>query len=259
MRENMFKVNDTLASSVDFVEILLKESSLRAVYEGLEARGLVGRLDQTISPTVFRGALVTAGEMQQLREVEKVVRLGRVKAVHAQHVEMERGQLRLETDTLLVDCTASGLGGCHGSYHVFSPHHIRLSMSLALFNTSHSSSCIAHLEATFESDAEKNAISDPATMSYPRLAGELAEFIHMLYADLKTRDLFSKHWKSAMFRMNARTDAPSRKHCSLASLLWTAFGPKRLFVKMRQAVSKLESIGYDDVPPHKVPGCSESI
>ena len=66
-----------------------------------------------------------------LHTVQNVVHLGRVTAVRAASLELEKGTLPLAPGTLLVDCTANGVGGVRADYDVFASAHIRLSASLA--------------------------------------------------------------------------------------------------------------------------------
>jgi len=250
MRDRFYQDNGFLQGVNSVVEALLQESSVQGVYEEWEQRGIVGRLDEKIWPQVFRTATVSAGEFDLLRKIEKVVRLGRVKAVHAQHIEMERGQLKLEPNTLLVDCTANGLAGYQGSYNIFSERHIRLSLSLSGGNSSHASACIAHLEATIASDADKNTICEPAAMSFPtRLEGKLTDYIDILYAHFKTHRAFQKRLRSALFHLKSRTNIASPAHYSLLAMLWTLHGPTQLDNKISRFIHKIEHVGFVDYPP----------
>ena len=133
----------------------LRGNSPRARASAVSA--IFGRLDQTCDPQVCRGATISTAELSMLRTVQNVVRLGRVTAVRAASLELEKGALPLAPGTLLVDCTVGAVGGYRSDYDVFAPAHIKLSIWLSWFNPSHSSALLAHLEATFADDATKNS------------------------------------------------------------------------------------------------------
>ena len=249
--DKMYENNSPIGFQIALVEVMLQQTSVQGIYEELEARGVAVRLNQNIVPDACHCIPIMMDELRSLRTVE-MVRLGGIKAVRAESLELQLGQIKLEPDTLLVDCTADGVDGYHGSYQIFSPQHIRLSVSLSALNAGHASSCIAYLESKMMDDAEKNSICDAAAMSYPtRFTGDLTNFIDILYADLKTQRAFARDIKSAKFLLDARTNPVSPTHCSLKSTMWTLFGPKRLNSKLDKFIAKVESVGYDGHPPKK--------
>lgn len=75
----------------------------------MEAEGMMVRLDPKIDATVFRGATVSLGELDVLREIDHVVRKGRVKSVSNQQIHLESGDHKSNPGRVFVDCTAQGL------------------------------------------------------------------------------------------------------------------------------------------------------
>ena len=126
------------------INALLCHDSVLGAFKELEASGYVGRLDQAIEPQLCRGASVSTAELRMLHTVQNVVRLGRVTAVRAAFLELEKGTLPLAPGTLLVDCASEGTGGYRADFDVFAPAHIKLSANLSMFNVSHSAALIAH-------------------------------------------------------------------------------------------------------------------
>ena len=173
----------------------LRGNSPRARASAVSA--IFGRLDQTCDPQVCRGATISTAELSMLHTVQNVVHLGRVTAVRAASLELEKGTLPLAPGTLLVDCTANGVGGVRADYDVFASAHIRLSASLAFLKKLQSAALVAYLEATYADDATKNGFtphSAAASLSIaqggsPSFEGQLGQFIHAMFADIKTTRL----------------------------------------------------------------------
>ena len=84
-------------------------SSVEGLFEALEAGGHLLRLDPGRRPSMYRCATVTRAELESLRRIEKVVRMGRVRRITPGEVELEGGTLPCDAETLFVDCSADGL------------------------------------------------------------------------------------------------------------------------------------------------------
>ncbi|HEX2212887.1 MAG TPA: NAD(P)-binding protein, partial [Mycobacterium sp.] len=74
-------------------------SSLPDLFERLEAKGCLMRIDQNVEPTMYRCAILSQAELAELRRIENVVRLGHV-------LSLEPGRMTLEGGALDVDGTA---------------------------------------------------------------------------------------------------------------------------------------------------------
>jgi hypothetical protein len=75
----------------------------------LEEHGMFCRLDTSVEPTIYRGATIARSELEALRQVENVVRLGKVRSIGMTMLELERGEIEAMAGEVLVDCTAQGL------------------------------------------------------------------------------------------------------------------------------------------------------
>ena len=67
--------------------------------------------------------MLSAGELEGLRQIEDVVRLGRVRRVEKERIMLEDGEVRTGPDVLHVDCTALGLNNAPGTA-IFQPGQI---------------------------------------------------------------------------------------------------------------------------------------
>jgi len=125
----------------------------------LEAKGQVLRLDLDVWPTKYRCATVNREELQQLRRIDNVVRLGRVVRIERDVIVLERGEILTDARRLHVDCTADGLAK-REIKPVFSGDHITL-QSLFMCQQVFSASLIGMIEAKYSDDAEKNGFCTP--------------------------------------------------------------------------------------------------
>ena len=84
-------------------------ANLDDLFERLEASGWFMRIDPAWPATMFRGTMLSAPELQALRQIADVVRLGRVRRIEPGRIVLDRGESQTARDVLHVDCTALGL------------------------------------------------------------------------------------------------------------------------------------------------------
>jgi hypothetical protein len=75
----------------------------------LEAAGVMFRLDPDVLPSMAKTPTLGAWELDLLRNVENVVRLGHVKHVTRREIVLDDGSVALAPGSLIVHCAASGL------------------------------------------------------------------------------------------------------------------------------------------------------
>jgi len=142
-----------------------RATSVDDFFDRFERRGWVMRLDPNRKPESFRCATVSASEFRQLREIEDVVRLGRVQHIGADTVTLNRGTIATGGDVLHVDCTADGLRR-RPPTPVFSSDRVTL-QPIIFCQPTMSAAMIAYIEATQQTDEEKNGFCRP--VGYPRV------------------------------------------------------------------------------------------
>ncbi len=91
------------------VECLAEAEGLDDLFRRLEACACLLRLDATVEPTMFRGAIVSPAEHERLQQIERVVRLGRVRRLESDRIVLDGGEIPTDSGTVHVDCTAYGL------------------------------------------------------------------------------------------------------------------------------------------------------
>jgi hypothetical protein len=134
-------------------------SSVPDLFGRLSESGVLLRIDESIDPTMYRCAIVSQAELEQLRRIEDVVRLGHVQALEPGRMTLEGGSLAVDGSALYVDCTAVGLGRL-GTTTVFTDDLITL-QTVRTCQPVFSAAVIAHVEAAYDDDATRNAYCAP--------------------------------------------------------------------------------------------------
>jgi hypothetical protein len=129
------------------------------LFERLEQCGNLLRLDSAVQPTMYRCANVTKTELEQLKRIGDVVRMGRVQRVEPGKVVLEGGELSVDGSALYVDCSADGLEK-RPPATVFDGDRITL-QSVRGCQQVFSSGLIAHVEAAYHDDESRNRLCQP--------------------------------------------------------------------------------------------------
>jgi hypothetical protein len=103
------QVGSIVAGFADDIEAAAQATSVDDLFLRLEASGRLLRIDPAVTPTMYRCAIVTRRELEQLRSVEDVVRLGRVRHIAPHEIALAEGTVPTTPGTLHIDCTANGL------------------------------------------------------------------------------------------------------------------------------------------------------
>ncbi|KJZ71812.1 hypothetical protein HIM_08783 [Hirsutella minnesotensis 3608] len=140
-------------------EAIMAATSVSDLFKRLDASGQLLRLSDKVWPTMYRCATVSAAELEQIRKIETVVRMGRVVRIGKDEVVLERGSHRPNPDTLYIDCSADGLAKL-GPVPVFKGNQITL-QSVRTCQQVFSAAFISHVEATYDDEKVKNELCRP--------------------------------------------------------------------------------------------------
>lgn len=140
-------------------EAILGATSIDDLFNRLESSGRLMRFDPAIRPTMYRCATVTRAELEQLRSIKDVVRLGHVQGIEANAIVLDRGTVSADASTLYIDCTADGLER-RPPAGVFDRDRITL-QTVRGCQQVFSAAFIGHVEAFCEDDAIKNELCTP--------------------------------------------------------------------------------------------------
>jgi hypothetical protein len=134
-------------------------ADLDDLFERLEASGRMQRIDPDHPATMFRGTMLSARELAALRQIEDVIRLGRVRRIEADRIVLERGETWTHPETVHVDCTALGLSNAPAA-PIFQPERIVLQQMRHL-SPCFNAALAGFVEARRDDDVEKNELCPP--------------------------------------------------------------------------------------------------
>lgn len=139
------------------LEALEQAETISELYELLEKKGVLLRLDKNVMPKMYHGATVSQIELEQLRRIKNVIRLGRVKQIEKGSIQLEQSNITVSPNAVHVDCSANALN--HAEMKpVFNKNTITI-QSVRKGQLVFSAAFIAHIEATFpDDDSNKNDV-----------------------------------------------------------------------------------------------------
>jgi hypothetical protein len=126
------------------------------LFERLEASGRLVRIDPAWPATMFRGTMLSPHELEALRQITDIVRLGRVRRIEPGRIMLERGESQVRSDVLHVDCTALGLNPAPAR-PIFEPGRIVLQQVRHL-SPSFNAGAVGFVEAHRDNDEDKNRL-----------------------------------------------------------------------------------------------------
>lgn len=168
------------------IEALAEAQDTDELFARFEDAGQLCRIDPAVEPTMFRGAILSQAELEGLRRIERVVRLGRVKRLGTTGIVLEHGTIPTCATEVHVDCTASGFRTAPPR-PMFEPGRITL-QSLIGGQTTFNSALVAFVESACDDDTEKNRLCVPT----PQPSRPM-DWIAMLAAMLSLMETHSAH------------------------------------------------------------------
>ena len=150
---------DTFGNQANQFEALATAESIDDMYGRLEAAGCMVRIDKNVRPTMFHAATISRPELDKLRQIKNIIRMGRVSAIERDKIILDDGELETGVDIVHVDCSAS-LSRTMPKMSakpvfdgdVITPQTVRSFMPVF------SGSMIAYVEAHYDDEEEKNRL-----------------------------------------------------------------------------------------------------
>ena len=171
-----------VGNQVAQLEAAAEAESGDEMFRILGESGHMLRIDPDTEPTMFHYATISEGEVELLRRIENVVREGRVTSIEPGVLSFGQTRVAVPENSLFVDCTATAVPFSDDREHgpVFRGNRIVLQPLHVPLVTLSAAVC-AFLEASFDSDDERNALARPAPLTdtpntYP--LGMLGNFIN---------------------------------------------------------------------------------
>ena len=152
--------------------------SVTDLFQRLEDCGQLARLDPEVEPTTYRGAILSEGERTELRRIQNVIRLGRVRTVGVDRIELEQGSIPTDKGQVHVDCTAAGLRQAP-SRPIFEANRIT-PQTVRAGQVPFNAALVGSLEAARNDDSDKNRLCPPNML--PNVATDWLSTTYIMYA-----------------------------------------------------------------------------
>lgn len=147
-----------LSTAADIMEAASKATSPDELFLNMETAGVMMRVDPRVTPSMAKTPTLAQWELDRLRAVENVVRLGYVRHVEPGRVVCVNGEFAIDQDTLVVHCAASGLR-YSPLVPVWGPEEITL--QCVATGPIFGAALVGYVEATREDDTDKNRLCMP--------------------------------------------------------------------------------------------------
>ena len=181
------------------LETVLQAASIEDLFARLEAAGALLRIDNSVEPTMYRCATVSLTELDELRRIKNVIRLGRVQRIDKDQIVLAHGTVPSDPDSLYIDCSACAFKQ-RAPLPVFDGDTITPQL-VKMCETSFSAALIAHVELNYADDAEKNQLCTVVPLpERPR------DWLTMMAANLANQYRWSKHEDLRIWRAQSRLD-----------------------------------------------------
>jgi hypothetical protein len=154
---------ETIGGQAAQMEAFAGGQSVDEIFERLEEAGVMLRIYKDHKPGMFHYATISQGEIEQLRRITNVIRMGRVQAIEPCQMTLDEGSVSLPENTLYIDCTASAVEK-RPAVPIFQGDLITAQL-VRVPQPAFSAALVAYVEANYEGDEAKNKLC--ATVPFP--------------------------------------------------------------------------------------------
>lgn len=151
-----------IGMAADTMEIAARATSPDEMFCLLEEAGVMLRIDRTVMPTMAKTPTLAQWELDRLRTIEHVVRLGHIKQAEPGRMVLERGDVATARGAVIVHCAASGLK-YPPLVPIWGEQAITLQPIRAAFPI-FNAALAGYVEATVDNDADKNRLCPPSPL-----------------------------------------------------------------------------------------------
>jgi hypothetical protein len=149
-----------LGMAADTVQAAAEAASPDDLFQLLEEAGVMLRIDRSRMPTMAKTPTLAQWELDRLRTIDRVVRLGHIQRVEPGRLVLDDGEVATAKDAVIVHCAASGL-----QYRPLVPIWGDKAITVQPIRAGFPcfvAALAGYVEATFDSDEEKNKLCPPS-------------------------------------------------------------------------------------------------
>ena len=183
--------------------VFAQAKTIEEVFLKLESLGQMLRIDPSQRPTLFHYATISTGEVELLRQIKGVIRLGRVQHIEPDAMVLQQGRVAMSPDTLYVDCTASAIAEMK-LQPVFQGDRIQIQL-LRVPLVTLSAAMTAYAEVHGSDEAQKNQLCTP--VQFPK---DLAGYALSTMGNLMTQFRWSQDKRLRQWLRDSRLDGFAR-------------------------------------------------
>lgn len=141
------------------LEAMAQATSIRDLYARLEEQGFFLRVDTAVEPSMVRGAVISESELELVRRIKNVIRLGHVQKIGQDAITLDQGRVSTSLQTLHIHCAARGLPR-PALRPIFEPGRITVQPFMWGF-ACYQFALLGAAEALLNNDADKNRLFPP--------------------------------------------------------------------------------------------------
>lgn len=142
-------------------EAMAQATSIEDLFARLEAKQFFLRVDPSVNPCMFRGAVISEAELDLLRRIEDVVRLGHVLRIGRNEIVLEEGRVETSEAAVHIHCASRGLAR-RPLRPIFEAGRVTIQPFMWGY-ACYQFAMLGVIEALVESDEEKNRLCPPIT------------------------------------------------------------------------------------------------
>ena len=167
------------------MEAYAAASDLDDLFDRLESSDVMLRIDRNVRPSMIHFATISKAEIEVLQRIKRIVRRGRVQALHEKSIKFVDGMEPVPDSPLYIDCTASAAIP-RPIKPIFQGDRITLQYVRSPL-TVLSAAMIAFVEAQHVDDAIKNHLCAPVAM-----CDTIADYIPLILGNMANQHRHSQ-------------------------------------------------------------------
>jgi hypothetical protein len=149
-----------IGMAADTMQAAAVATSLDELFLRLEDAGIMLRIDRAVMPTMAKTPTLALWELERLRTIENVVRMGHIRGLQRGRLTLAEGEVTIDRDAVVVHCAARGL-----QYAPLVPIWSRRAISLQPIRAGFpcfAAALTGYVEATRADDDLKNRLCPPS-------------------------------------------------------------------------------------------------
>ena len=238
----------TIGNQANQFEAVAESTSMEDMYERLEAKGVLVRIDQTVKPRMFHGATISQMELAEMRKIKNVIRKGKVKHIAPDQIVLEQSTITTSPQVVHVDCSATPITNKEikpvFNGDVITPQMVRS------YQPVFSAAMIAYVEAHYDTDQEKNELCQVVP-----LPDYDTDWMVLMAAQMRNQFTWSqdkelRRWignnrLDGFAKMIQNVDRTNKKHLAILQRLKDNALPA--VMKLQQYITELEATNKRDM------------